>query len=85
MNFKEITGLPRSHAVEEFAAQLEKKLSERGDSITTTKVQHHWDQNDTFTAWIFITVNLEIFITKNIFVVDGGYENISAHYLMLMR
>ena len=38
MNFKEITGLPRSHVVEEFTTQLEKKLSERGDSLTIPKV-----------------------------------------------
>lgn len=38
MNFKEITGLPRSHIVEEFTAQLEKKFSERGDSVTIPKV-----------------------------------------------
>ena len=40
MNFKEITGLPRSHVVDEFIAQLEKKSSGRGDSLTIPKVEH---------------------------------------------
>ena len=41
MNFKEITGLPRSHVVEEFTAQLQKKLSDRGESVTIPKVHIH--------------------------------------------
>ena len=38
MNFKELTGLPRSHVVVEFASLLQHNLTERGDSIVIPKV-----------------------------------------------
>ena len=38
MNFKELTGLPRSHVVAEFASLLQRHLTERGDSFLVSKV-----------------------------------------------
>ena len=38
MNFKEITGLPRSHVVEQFVSLLQSKMVEQEDSVIMSKV-----------------------------------------------
>ena len=40
-SMKEITGLPRSHVVEDFTSQLTAKMTEEGDSVRIPKVTQH--------------------------------------------
>ena len=44
VNTKEITGLSRSHVVEDFVRLLESKMADNGDTVTVTKVRMYVSQ-----------------------------------------